>query len=82
VAYALQVLGYLAIAVLIGAFGIWRIRVGLYRVGVTERPVRDLPQPTLPKWMRGSDEAQGWAAVIGGTVFLLGAVVIALAGLH
>jgi hypothetical protein len=59
-------------AVLI-AFGSWRVLAGLYVLELLNRHVlgSDLFVRFVPRWMRGSADAEGFGDILGGLIFAL-----------
>lgn len=70
---------YLILAVPLAAFGIWRIRAGLYLLDLTDTPVDKPVQTRLQRAMRGPPEMRGLAALVGGCLSLIGAIAAVVA---
>lgn len=81
--YTLGVAVDLLIALPVLAFGIWRLAVGLNALGLTSWQVPDHnPNRYLPPFMRSSRETYGAVAVVGGVMFIGGAVMLVVTALQ
>jgi hypothetical protein len=68
------------VALMAAAFGIWRIMCGLSRLELIDRDVSgvDFFVRSVPKFMRAPNGVSGVGDLIGGSMFVLFALVLAI----